>query len=331
MLTDSQYNVIARIFDNRRSNALHLKDSRTMEIYDKVPKVREIDEQLRTGSIKAGILALRGDSSELDILRARNDELIARKKQLITENGFPENYLEDVYCCPVCKDTGKTEAGRCSCYNKTVINEFFLTDDRRRLLEKEQFKTLDSSLYSNEKVDKASGRTEFEIAQDSIIRALNFAENFGKEFSNLLITGAAGTGKTFLANCIAKKLIDNNVSVLYLSAIDFFDLCKKSRMAGQDELKDAEHELNFVINAECLIIDDLGTENVSASTASQLFNCIEKRFLGKRPTVITTNLTKEDISSRYSDRIRSRLLANYDYLKMPGDDNRLKSKNSIFQ
>ena len=326
MLTDSQYNTISRIYDSRRSDAMRLKDSRISELYDSNPEIKEIDDELRTGSINAGILALKGDPAKLDALREKNDRLIEKKKKLIIEAGFPDNYLEDIYYCPVCKDTGKTDTGRCDCYNKTVINEFFLTDDRRELLARENFRTIDASMYSKDKIDKESGMSEYAIAQDSILSALKFTENFGNEFENLLITGDAGTGKTFLANCIAKKLIDNGVSVLYLSAVDFFDLCKKYRLAQHEDMKDAAHEMNFVINAECLIIDDLGTETGTASTNSQLFNCIEKRFLGKHPTVITTNLNKEDIAARYSDRIRSRLLANYSYLKMPGDDNRIKAK-----
>lgn len=325
MLTDSQYNTIARIYDSRRSAAMRLKDSRTNELYNADPAIKEIDDELRSGSVNAGIMALKGEPSALNELRTRNELLIQKKKKLIQTAGFPENYTEDVYYCPLCRDTGKTSEGRCGCYTKTIIEEFFLTEERRELLERENFNTINSSLYSKERIDKESGLSDYAIAGNSILSALNFSEGFGKEFQNLLITGEAGTGKTFLANCIAKKLVDNGISVLYLSAIDFFELCKKYRLAGHDDMKEAETEMNFVINAECLILDDLGAETSSASTNSQLFNCIEKRFLRKHPTVITTNLSKEDIAVRYSDRIRSRLLANYRYLKMPGDDNRMKA------
>lgn len=325
MLTDLQYNAIARIYDNRRSAAMRLKDSRTDELYRADPAIKEIDDELRSGSVNAGIMALRGDPSALNELRGKNELLINKKKKRILAAGFPENYTDEVYCCPLCRDTGRTAEGRCRCYTKTIIDEFFLTKERRELLERENFNTINSSLYSKEHFDKESGLSDYTIAGNSILSALNFSENFGKEFQNLLITGEAGTGKTFLANAVAKKLIDNDISVLYLSAIDFFDLCKKYRIAGHDEIREAETEINFVLQAECLILDDLGSEASSASTNSQLFNCIEKRFLMKRPTVITTNLSKEDIAARYSDRIRSRLLANYRYLKMPGEDNRLKS------
>lgn len=324
MLTDSQYNAISRIYDARRSDAMRLKDSRINELYEAVPEIKEIDDELSSGSVSAGILALRGNPTELNLLRRKNDGLIEKKKKLIVKAGYPENYLDDIYYCPLCKDTGKTETGRCECYDKTVINEFFLDADRRELLNREQFNTIKLEMYSEDVVDLETGKTERVIAQDSLISALNFTENFGKSFTNLLISGNTGTGKTHLANAIAKKLIDNGVSVLYLSATDFFELCKKLKMAQFEDYKHAETELNFVLGAECLIIDDLGTEAGTGSTHSQLFNCIEKRFLKKLPTVITTNLSKEDLGARYSDRIKSRLLSNYKYLKMPGDDNRLK-------
>lgn len=323
MLTDSQYNVIDRIYDARRYDAALLKESRIKELYDKCPEIKETDEEIKNNSFSAGLNALKGNASALEGLKARNEILIQKKKRLMSEAGFPENYLEDVYSCPLCKDTGRTNGGKCSCYNKTIINEFFLTKERQELLERENFSTLKPELYSRERFDKESGLSEYEIAQDSIINALDFSENFGKVFKNLLITGETGTGKTFLANCINKKLNDMGVSVLYLPAIDFFELCRRYKLAQYDDMKRSETEMNFVISAECLIIDDLGTETSSASTNSQLFNCIEKRFLRKHPTIITTNLTKENIASRYSDRIRSRLLANYSYLKMPGADNRI--------
>ncbi len=324
MLTDSQYNAISRIYDARRSDAMHLRDERINELYGAVPEIKEIDDELSSGSISAGIMALRGNPTDLNLLRRKNDKLIEKKKKLIVNAGFPENYLDDIYFCPRCKDTGKTETGRCECYDKTVINEFFLDSDRRELLNKEQFNSIRLEMYREDAIDRETGKTERSIAQDSIISALNFTENFGKTFTNLLISGNTGTGKTHLANAIAKKLIDNGVTVLYLSASDFFELCKKFKMAQFENYKHAENELNFVLGAECLIIDDLGTESGTNATNSQLFNCIEKRFLKKLPTVITTNLNKEEIGARYSDRVKSRLLANYSYLKMPGDDNRLK-------
>ncbi len=323
MLTDFQYNTISRIYDSRKDAAARLKSSRIDELYAADPQIREIDDEIKSGSLKAGYEALNGSPEALSGLRERNELLSQKKQRLITEAGFPANYLEDVYLCPICRDTGNTAEGKCRCFYRTVIDEFYLPPERRALLERENFNTLNPSLYSKDILDKESGVTEYAIAQDSIINALDFSENFGKEFKNLLITGNAGTGKTFLANCINKKLADMGITVLYLSAIDFFDLCRKYRLSDINTIEAAETEMNFILDSECLIIDDLGTETATASTNSQLFNCIEKRFLAKKPTVITTNLTKEDIASRYSDRIRSRLLANYSYLKMPGADNRL--------
>lgn len=332
MLTNSQCDQINRIYDARRRNAMDLKEARTKELEEKLPAIDIINKRLIENSTKALTLSLlQGNDDALDNLKKSNDLLIRQKREMIVNAGYPANYLEDVYSCRECKDTGiiKDNDGvtitKCSCYNRTVIDNFYISETRRDLLyNKENFENFKPEYYSNVLMDEETEETHYELMKKSVSKALDFCDNFFTEYTNLLIRGNTGTGKTFLANSIARRLLDKNVSVLYLPAYTFFDITRKSCSQNEEENRAASEELEFIYTADCLVIDDLGTESITKFTNSQLFILLEKRHLNKKPTIITTNLSKTQISSMYSERVYSRLVANFLFLKMPGEDNRTK-------
>ena len=74
-----------------------------------------------------------------------------------------------------------------------------------------------------------------------------------------------------------------------------------------------------------MIIDDLGTEFGNSFTGTALFNCLNERIINNKATLISTNLNPMDIKKKYSERIHSRILGNYEMLKIFGEDIRLKS------
>ena len=114
----------------------------------------------------------------------------------------------------------------------------------------------------------------------------SFVDNFGNDFQNLLIFGNTGVGKTFLTRCIAKELMDNIHSVIYVTSSQLFDLLG-SREFGSDP---SDRQAGLLLDdCELLIIDDLGTELTNSFTVSQLFICLNDRILQKKSTIISTN------------------------------------------
>ena len=324
MLNNSQYNEIERIYDARRKASRDLKDARSRELKEKYPFIAEIEEKIVTESVKAGRLAIAGDITALKELERNNGQLIDAKREFLTNNGYPADYLDDVYECPKCKDTGKIDGKPCECFYRTVINHFYMPDDRRELLEKESFDTFDVNIYSREiDTDNPEAKSDYDIMSESVGLALDFSEEFENRYENLLITGETGTGKTFLANCIAGALLKRNISVLYMPAYELFQVFSRATFSKGEESRNAEEEKELIYSVECLIIDDLGTELTNNFVATELFACIESRHLAKRSTVITTNLDPEDIENKYTSRVKSRLVGNYKYLLMPGHDNRI--------
>ena len=91
----------------------------------------------------------------------------------------------------------------------------------------------------------------------------------------------------------------------------------------EDE-NDPEDMYGYILDCDLLIIDDLGTEVSNAFTTSQLFACLNDRLMHKRSTIISTNLSLDDLQDIYSERIFSRLISNYQVTLILGDDIRIK-------
>lgn len=322
-LTSSEYQSIAREYEQRRLDSEKELRRRKDEVFEKIPALAEIDEQLIHGSLQAARLALDGNPSALDALPRTNDWLIQRKHQLLTGFGYPEDYLERQYVCPICKDTGTAPDGKaCICFRRAVIERFYMDDGRKERLAKENFAAFDLSLYSDTAIDRATGQSYREVAACALRDARSFVDNFGSSYRNLLLNGNTGVGKTFLTNCIAGALLDKGFTVLYLSAFRLFEIFEHYRFGDRERSQQASMEFDTILDCDLLIIDDLGTELPNSYTTSQLFVCLEERDLRKASTLISTNLSMDELGKRYSDRIASRLFS-FRYIKLFGKDIRI--------
>ena len=321
-LTSSEYQHIQQIYEDRRLAGEKELARRKADLYEKIPALAEIDDQMIHGSVQASKLALEGNTASLDALSRTNAWLISRKKQLLTGAGYPDNYLERQYECPLCRDTGSVDGKACICFKRAVINEFYMDEGRQERLQKENFSTFDPDMYSAQSIDRATGKTYREIALEALADAHAFADNFGKVYRNLLLNGNTGVGKTFLTNCIAKDLLDRGYTVLYLSAFRLFEIFSYYRFGDRERSQKASMDFDTILDCDLLVIDDLGTEIPSSYTTSQLFICLEERDLRHAPTLISTNLSMDELGKRYSDRIASRLFT-FQYIKLFGKDIRV--------
>ena len=120
------------------------------------------------------------------------------------------------------------------------------------------------------------------------------------------------------------KRQDQGYVVLYLTAGQLFRKLEEIRFSKDEDAEKEEWDKEL-LEADLLIIDDLGTEFATLFTASELFRLINDRKLKNKSVIISTNLNPEDITNQYSDRITSRL-REYKVLKFFGDDIRLVKK-----
>lgn len=156
----------------------------------------------------------------------------------------------------------------------------------------------------------------------NLAAAKNYAKNFAKKRENLLLIGKTGTGKTHISTAIAREVITLGYDVIYDSAqniVSDFEADKFRSGYGQQEPRSEKY-----LECDLLIIDDLGTEFSSQFTVSCLYNLINSRRNKGMATIISTNLTAEELARKYEDRIYSRIVgAGTRILVFEGKDRRI--------
>ncbi len=318
VLNNSQYDEIMREYNAKQTRTRHELDRKTAEVLIAVPQYKSLSDKISQLSVEAAKASIRGE----DALPKLNSRICAIKGQMeeqLLSAGFPADYLTPVYECPVCRDTGYVGGEKCHCFIQASIDLLYRQSNIRQVLDKENFDNFSLDFYSTEYKDATTGLSPRENAARVLLKCREFTENFPSG-ENILFFGDTGVGKTFLSNCIAKELLDKAHSVLYLSSIELF----QSFSAYSDN--ESESTQTQIIECELLIIDDLGTELSNSFTNSKLFYCINSRLLGGKSTIISTNLSLEELMHNYSERIFSRISSSYRLLKLFGDDIRLIKK-----
>lgn len=322
-LKNAQHDMIMRNYEQKQLRTQNILTQRYNEIYEKIPKFKELEDSISMLGVKYARKLLDGNSHALAEFRVQLNTLCTEKSNLLIQNGYPKDYLEPVYECPLCKDTGYIGNEKCICFKQATLDLLYTQSNLKEILKKENFNTFSFDYYSDNFVDAKSGLSSLTAIKKAYQTCVDFVERFGEDFENLFLYGDTGVGKTFLSNCIAKELIDKSYSVIYFTAFELFNIFEKSKF-GRDET--AEVMNSHIFDCDLLIIDDLGTELSNSFTTSQLFLCLNERLLKKKSTIISTNLALETFSDYYSQRTFSRITSNYKLLKLIGDDIRLKKK-----
>lgn len=305
-----------------RANNRSEQTRRTSLVYDRIPEIERIDRQLRSHMVALVRLTIaKGENMARSIaeLERENLELQARRAELLTAHGFSPDYLEDIYSCPDCKDSGRINGQICSClkglYNKVLSLEL------GSLLKHgdESFERFDLNLYSS--APDAKGVSPRAVMQRIYEACRKFADNFPDVGANLLFQGGPGLGKTYLSACIAGVVADKGLSVCYetaVAALDAFEQQKFSRDSAEGQ--NASAKVQRMSDCDLMILDDLGTEMLTPMSQSALYTLINTRLVKGKKTIISTNLTDGELEKRYSPQIYSRLAGEFLHLPFAGDD-----------
>lgn len=325
-LKNAQHDVIMRAYEEKQLHNRDRQIRRYEDVYTKIPRLKELDNALSSLSLQHAKKLLNGDEDALPSLKKELSALVAQKQQLLKDHGFPADYLELVYECSNCKDTGYINGQKCHCFKKAAITLLYAQSNLRDVLKTENFQAFQLNYYSNNHIDQKTGRSSLATATEALQVCQKFVQTFSESFQNLFLYGNTGVGKTFLANCIAKELIDTAYSVVYFTSFELFDIFAKSKFE-KDQTASAMYE--HIFDCDLLIIDDLGTELANSFTTSQLFSCLNERLLSRKSTIISTNLSLDSLVDLYSERTFSRITSNYTMLRLTGDDIRIKKKLMI--
>lgn len=329
-LETSRFNKIMAEYDQKQYRRNRELIARKEKLYRLVPEYKKTEDDYISACAQKARLMITGTADSIAKAGEEIRRLSDKKKRLLTDNGFPYDYLDVPYECKLCHDTGYIDDRQCDCLKRT-ISELIVRDTCGDGSKHQGFEYFDFSLFpdDDEYYDPQLKLTPY----TNIISVVNKAKIFISEFSlpyeerkhkNFYIYGDPGVGKTFLLNCISKELIAQGKEVCYITASDMFHILYEqyyhSGQAGEDLLKLAGR----LREDSLLIIDDLGSENGTSFTMSQLLSLVNHRLNHSRSTIITTNIDLKDIHGHYDERLFSRLSGEYSFLKIFGNDLRLE-------
>ncbi len=324
---------LERQYEYKRNEANKIFLAEKKSIYEKNPRLSELDLEIKKIGIQSAKLSLSSNSEEKKLAKKNLEEKLyiykSEKEKILNNLNIR---LEPKYSCFKCKDTGyiTTQKGSemCSCMKQEIINEAYNTSNMHNL-QNETFEKLDLSLYSNTPNPNLykSELSPKENISKIISISRNFINNFEKDTEkNLLFTGTTGVGKTFLSSCIANEILKQGYTVLYQTAPILLNNIFEYKFNSKET--DSKTLYNYYFNVNLLIIDDLGTENLTAAKFAELFTILNSRLITpKTKTIISTNLSLDDLSKNYDSRILSRLIGNFNICRFFGNDIRLQKFN----
>lgn len=287
------------------------------------PRLSEIDSEMRLTGINAARAALSSTPEQVQEaiahLKERNRLLQAERSDILRNAGYPADYLYAGPACSLCGDTGYADGHMCSCLRKLYLEE------QTVLLEQVVGSPLPD--FEHFITDAGPGRDGTGNRNAVKENAESFADTFSEPGKGLVIKGEPGTGKTYLAACIASRLLKAGYSAVFETAGMLFSVYADDQFRHSEE---AAREIRRYETCDLLVLDDLGTESPNSCNSSYLFRLLNTRGNAGKKTVLCTSLQDENNSGRirgdslldrYSAQVMSRVREYY-RLTVKGPDMR---------
>ena len=325
-------------YEQKRRNAELDADLRKAKLYKSFPQIEKIDNNISKLTINKTKNILTNNIEQNEEIEKRIYELKLEKEKIVKNNKIDLKAINPIYECNICKDTGyiikenrKTEM--CNCLKQRIFNISYNKSNLSNI-KNDSFENFNLNLFSNEVnfekyKQKISPRKNIENIKNA---SLEFIKNFDNpETKNLLFCGNTGLGKTYMSNAISLELLKKGKTVLYQTAPVLLETVIDNKF---NKYKNANVNVNNfyndVLEADLLIIDDLGTECLNSMKLSELFTILNTRILNLNnkvtKTIISTNLNIQQIFKTYEERIGSRIAGFYDIYYFFGEDLRIKGR-----
>lgn len=301
--------------DRESENRQHLA-----EAYTRVPRIKEIDMQLRRTMAQAAQAAFLQGSDGRELMEQIREENLGlqQERARLAEENFEEGFLDETPICDKCGGSGYVGSTMCEC-----LRELCRQEQKKEVSilsgSKESFNQFRLDYYPD-RVDPQYGASPRTIMERNFQNCRRYAATFNLNAGNLLFVGGTGLGKTFLSACIARTVADRGYSVVYETAAHLFGKLEKARFNPTEE---SRREAEKFTACDLLIVDDLGTEMPGQFVTASLYSLLNDRMLAGKPMVVSTNLNVDEVSRRYTPQIASRLYGGFQRLTFVGEDIRV--------
>ena len=307
--------LMVKVFDilKERHNAANWKAEQNMATAQNNAEFAALHREERMLNFELG--KARFENADTSQIEKQLREVNIKKVKVLKQLNLTLDDIRPNYFCKKCNDIGYYDGKICTCasqiYNNMLMQKCGVKLDEVPVLEDYDFKFF-------------AEKEEIDYAKKCVNILKDYVENLDViKVKNIVLCGASGTGKTYLAKCLAKELLQKNYTTLFLSAFELNNMFLEEHTSQTDE----KTNLRDLAELDVLIIDDLGTEPVRRNvTKEYLLLLLNERLSNSKSTIITTNLMPMDILDRYEERIFSRMLNKRSTLlvEFKGKNNRLK-------
>ena len=307
--------------EKKHRNEAELIKRRT-EVYSLLPTIRETESEITRLMTGVASEALRKGSDAglaVENVKSKCEVLLNRHAELLSSVGYPADYLDEIFDCPTCRDTGYVLGKPCQCLNCLCKEEAVRELSGMLNINGQSFANFDLSYYSKT-FDMNLGTSPYQTMFNILNLCKDYAAGFGSNSFNLLFRGNTGLGKTFLSACIARVVSEKGFSVSYDTSVSVMEAFELQKFGRGDDAAEVSSRVRRYLECDLLILDDLGTEMTTNFTLSALYTLINSRLLSGRKTIITTNLSEEEMRKRYTPQTVSRLEGEYIILNFAGKD-----------
>ena len=317
---------LARFEEDKQRRADAMEERRKL-LYARIPRLQEIEQELGGTMSRIIASALSRGTDPMPAIRVIRDSNLAlqrERRELLAAHGYTPDYLDEEPHCPLCSDSGYRGSAVCSCLQEYYTREQISELSSLLHMGSETFETFDFNWYSTERGNYR--RAPREVAERNYDVCRDYAHQFSPRSGNLLLFGAPGLGKTFLSASIARVVSENGYSVVYDTAGHIFSQFEAAKFHHDEEDGSSEADVERYMGCDLLILDDLGTEMTTTFVQSAFYQLVNSRLAKNKKTIISTNLTPDQIGQRYGAAIQSRLEGEYELLPFVGEDIRKLKK-----
>lgn len=314
------YDAAERELAERRKKAENEAQEHRAVFYQRCPPAEQIETQLSATAITAAKAVLGGGNAreQLTRLKQNNQMLQNRLKELLNAEGYPSDYLEPHYSCPDCQDKGYIDGKMCGCMKKLLREESYRRLNTLTPLSLSTFESFSLDYYPG-KAEEEGKRSPRDIMESVLNNCRKYAAEFSPSSPSLIMQGGTGLGKTHMSLAVANAVIQKGYGVVYGSVNNIVNQLEREHFGREDG--DSSKSL---LECDLLILDDLGTEFRSAFSGAEIYNIVNTRLMTQKPTIISTNLSIQELQERYTERFASRIMGNYVRVAFCGRDNRLQ-------